>query len=74
MIDHTGLLPVALGLLLVLFHRRFGIACVKSQNAVWGLQYGEKEVKGCQIAALVLGFLFMAVGMLTLVGVLHDKP
>ena len=74
MIDPTGLLSIAVGLLSIIFYKKLSIWAVKSQNATWGFHFGEKERKGFQITFFIVGIIFVVLGLLSLLGITHEKP
>jgi len=70
----TFIISVLVGCELLLWRNRFAATVVKEQNRMWGFHFGEREERISVIVAIIVGFGFLGVGILGLLGFIHWKP
>ena len=63
-----GIVGIVVGVLLIVFRKRFARKTVREQNAFWGLRMSERDVKITELVAVPIGMVFIVVG----VGLLFD--
>ena len=67
----VSILIILIGAALVAFRGAFARLVVEGQNETWGFRFGTREERVSRFLALLVGLIFLAVGVLALVGVVH---
>ena len=56
------IVPVAIGLMLIIFNKPFAKKVISSQNMI-GFKYDEKEIKLSRIIIIICGICFILLGL-----------
>jgi hypothetical protein len=64
----SSLLALILGILVLVFNRRYAEYTIASQNKGWGLSYGAKQVRRVRIGNCIVGAALVILGIMGLIG------
>lgn len=59
----SDLIPVAVGVMLIIFHAKLAEVYTRFQNEKYGFRFGKKTVRFSKILNLVGGSIFLAIGL-----------
>lgn len=68
-----GTILLAAGCTLIIIRKRFARDGVAFQNKAFGLHFGEKEIKVNEWLSLLIGSIFIVLGILALLGIYKLK-
>ncbi len=59
--------PIVIGILIIVFRKFLAKQSMSSQNKFWGFRFGSREVKVSEYVAIIVGSLFVLIGIYDLV-------
>jgi hypothetical protein len=62
-LDFSGLFPIILGILLIIFRKPFSEKSVREQNQYLKRNYSQKDIERNQIAAIIVGICAIILGI-----------
>jgi hypothetical protein len=68
-----GAVVIVVGGAMFLFRDSFGRFALGQQNRVWGFRFGSRALIATRMVSAVVGFGFVLVGALALLGMIHFR-
>jgi hypothetical protein len=66
-----GIILFMVGCFLVYFRKELARSSMEDQNALWGFNFAEREIKGSEIIACVIGIGLAIIGILGFFEIIH---
>jgi len=66
-----GIIACVVGVSAILLHNSFARATIEVQNRTWGFNFGEKEVTISKVVIIIVGALFVLIGILVFLKKIH---